>query len=260
MKPKYLGILIVIVMGGVFLLTKNTLSPSDGVALQELIKSYKSRGIQVELNAPLSGFPNWKDAQGSSQPISFHEAARVLSVLWPELDYYPKAVLEKNLEAFYLYGDLTLYGAKYGGTQLDKKLFIISAGERAGYSDQFIRETFHHELSSILMRYNEFPVQKWRTALPKGFSYVQDSKSWEKEKAVINQGIDNTTGQYYLNRGFINEYGTTSFENDVNTYAEYYFVHKEQLQQWAQTYPAIDEKLNLFKTFLASLGMSIGEN
>lgn len=60
--------------------------------------------------------------------------------------------------------------------------------------------------------------------------------------------------------GFLNQYGLSSFENDVNTYAENYFVHHKQLLTWADAYPVIAAKLKLFEAFLKDIGMMSNSN
>lgn len=182
MKPVKLGITIILLAGALVFIIKNRFLPDNNDSLQQLIKHYETKGIHIDLNTPTTHFPTWKGAQALIQPISTQEAVRVLKILLDEVHVYPNAVLKKNLESLYLYSDLTLYGAKYGGTQLGKKIFIVSRGVRLGYSDQFIKSTFHHEMSSVLMRYNTFSEQQWRSQLPSGVSYVQDSSSWPEEK------------------------------------------------------------------------------
>lgn len=258
MKTKIIGVVAVLIFGSVFFFAKGTLQsnpPNIEDSLSSLVSRFEARNIQVHLNIPLSNFPTWKDAQASSSPITNREAVRVLSIVIKELDHYPSAVLKKNLEELYLYGDLILYGAKYGGTQLDKRLFLVSGGESLGYTEEYLKETFHHELSSILMRYNPFPKDAWVAVLPQNFIYVQDAESWLEERKIINKGVDENTDHTDLTQGFLNHYGTTSFENDVNTYAEYYFVHRDELQKWANNYPKVAEKLKIFDDFLATLGM-----
>ena len=55
-------------------------------------------------------------------------------------------------------------------------------------------------------------------------------------------------------QGFICDYGQVTFEEDVNTYAQYLIAKPKKLDQLTAKYPLIKQKAELLKEFYKAIG------
>jgi hypothetical protein len=53
-----------------------------------------------------------------------------------------------------------------------------------------------------------------------------------------------------LKCGVVQGYGTSTAENDFNTYAEFYYLERYKLDAFAEQYPQIKIKYELFKRIM----------
>jgi hypothetical protein len=182
---------------------------------------------------------------------------RSLLALWSinqALDAYPPAFLKVQGPNILLTNKLTLLGHPVSGTiQVRKpKGWVILASNYLlpSLDFEFMRRTFHHEFSSILIAAAPFPHVAWEAALPEDFTFPQT------EQDILKGLQDNPRAAempaiYAL--GFVDGYGRSSKENDINSYAELLLDAPDELASLAARYPAIAKKAALISGFYQSL-------
>jgi hypothetical protein len=224
---------------------------------QDLFEKIKSHwpnlGILTDVKSPDYFTTTWKapEVHAKAVPIDDKELLRVLSILPKELKKYPKSIIGNNLHAIALSSSLSLYGIDYGGTNIDKRIYLTVLSPQQGYTNNYVIKTIHHEFSSILIRENQFPSKPWKAALPNGVHYED---SVDQEIKAIKSGRNMNLAQDDLLRlGFLSSYGETNMENDVNTYAELLFTDPEKLKMLANRYTAIKAKYQMAIQFYKSL-------
>ncbi|RLD81289.1 MAG: hypothetical protein DRJ15_04775 [Bacteroidetes bacterium] len=178
--------------------------------------------------------------------IRADDIPHTLEILNTSLGKYPPLVLKKNLKRIYVLKKLYFFGLEYGGTYYKKEIFLTNNGKESGYTDQYIEGTFHHEFSSVLIkRYGRFlNTEGWLEANPDGFSYGDGG---------VEALRKNTTGlkldTALFDKGFLNEYSLSSFEEDLNCYAEYIFRNDPGFWQAWELSEAIRRKTAILISF-----------
>jgi len=180
---------------------------------------------------------------GAGTAATEEEQIRVIPVIYGFLGRYPEEVIEDNLRAIYLSHDLFFYGQSYGGTNSLDAIYMTSRGEDEGYTQDYLEGLLHHEFSSILMRNYGFPETEWRAINPPDFVYSENDIWVVEDDGLYDQP------PVLLRDGFITQYATTTFENDVNVLAEWLFVQPDRLEGLSASYPAIAEKVALLRAF-----------
>jgi hypothetical protein len=209
--------------------------------------------IYSEVNEEI--FPDgWKTDEIAPKAVSLDalELERSFKVINNALDKYPIGLIKNNLKGVYLLKTIEFYGQEYGGTNSDDMVYIANEGIDAGYTDNYIETTFHHEFSSILLRnYPDFlNVENWTriNTLPYGEGGVQALKD-----STDSQDFDSK----YNSNGFLNEYATSSFENDFNTFAENLFNPSDEFYKSIKEYPKLKQKLELILEFFFALDKTL---
>lgn len=184
-------------------------------------------------------------------PIGESDKSLLLNILIDELDKYPKVVLDNDLKGISLSGKLSFYDIECGGTYLGNRIYLSSINDFNGNREAYIREAFHHEFSSILLKNRNFPSAEWEATLPENFHYVES----EKERvAILKEGMNlEETRADILEKGFVNDYGMLNIENDINTYAQILFTNPKKLAMLAAKYPRISPKHEIIKQFYSGL-------
>ncbi|MCK5335933.1 MAG: hypothetical protein KAQ67_07215, partial [Gammaproteobacteria bacterium] len=186
MKKSYWRLLVATVLVAVALLIKTT---SDGQfkytytyffsdythSFNELSKKYKIDFIysvdESFIDPSLIGVSLINKAEN----ISDFELSRYSVLLADIFSEYPENVIKDEISTIKLASTLTLFGVSYGGTSINSTLYLTSSGLENGYSDIYIKELFHHEFSSILMRKHHFPREKWAKFNSINFKYAQNA-------------------------------------------------------------------------------------
>jgi hypothetical protein len=183
---------------------------------------------------------------------------RSLFVLWAinqALDAYPSAFLKAHGPNILLTNKLTILDNLVFGTvivQKPKGWVILASYYLFNSNDlKFIRRTFHHEFSSILLEVAPFPHADWEAALPEDFTFPPQNNQ-EMLKSLQNYPSAAEMPEIYA-RGFVMGYGRSSEENDINTYAEFLLDKPDELASLAARYPAIAKKAALISGFYQSL-------
>ncbi len=180
-----------------------------------------------------------------------------LLALWAinqALDSYPPAFLKAQGPNILLTNELTLLGRPISGTiqlRKSKSWMILASNYLLLPLDlEYIRRTFHHEFSSILIAAAPFPHVDWEAALPDDFTFPQTDQ--ERLEGLQDYPTAAEMPAIYA-RGFVAGYGRSSQENDINTYAELLLDAPDELVELATSYPPIAQKAALISGFYESL-------
>ena len=161
-----------------------------------------------------------------------------LASLRTALSVYPDGFLRQMLHRVAVAGDITVLGEPAGGLFHGDMVAIsyFNVGDPA--SAAFDSDTLHHELSSIVRAHATFNVSAWTAANPPNFHYL-DFDSYKN--VLADPG--SVDGSEALHRdGFVALYGTTSLDNDWNTYAEKVFGHGQEFGREIRNFPAMQAK------------------
>lgn len=200
-------------------------------------------------------FPKyWKTFEPKWTPIPRHSRWQVLNNLQIDLAGYEPSFLKENLNSIFLCRSLEFNDLAYGGTTDYSKKWIYLTDVCLG-DNGLISEVggFHHELSSILLALhkNSFPEQAWRRINQSDFEYVFEHSS--SQNLTTDKTRLSGNEKVYL-QGFVGHYGQLTFEDDVNTYAQYFIAKTDMLEALARKYPLIKQKSDLLKSFYEDIG------
>ena len=210
-------------------------------------------GIPIRFEMTDDMFPtSWVggDVRATAVGVDVSEVDRSLQLVDAAMVKYPAGLLRENLEAVYFVKQMRFYGLKYGGTNSRNTIYIANRGVRQGFTDQYILSTFHHELSSILLRNHaeQFDNDAWQAANVEGFRYRSSGmQSLKDGTADTKYG-----GQFHVD-GFLNQYATSSMEEDFNTYAEALFMGDHRFWEIVDRFPRVQQKADVILAFYGSL-------
>ncbi len=214
----------------------------------------KRYGITVKHAYDGDFFPrSWIEKPISARftPLDDEELKRFPSLLEKALSRYPERVIRNNLKGINLAGGIYFYNLRYGGTYTGTIVYLTSGGVRKGYTDTYIIGSFHHEFSSILLRNYRFPKSEWLAANPKGFSYRFTDHGGRR---ALQDGSDSLTGTAKLYRdGFLNQYSTAGFEEDLNEYSGRILTDPAGFKKLMKTYPRIEKKFRVWLSYYRSV-------
>lgn len=213
-------------------------------------KIYDSRtGVEIIFSADGNIFPdrwysNEINANALSLDLEEHERSEVL--MKQVLLKYPTSIVKHNLKKIYVLNYIEFYGISFGGTNSLDAVYLANRGSDLGYTDLFLKKAFHEEFSSILLRnYKEnFDQNKWESINPESFEYGNGGVD------AIKKGLSSEKFMDSLNAiGFINEYATSSLENDFNSFAKNLFEPSDEFQELLLKYEPLQQKADFFIQF-----------
>lgn len=210
-------------------------------------------GIPISFVTDKEMFPeSWRggDIDGEAESLDKTEYKRMRQLMKKVLAKYPVEVLKANLVKIYVLKKIEFYEVEYGGTNSNDRVYITNQGLLNNYSDQYIEQVFHAEFSSILLR--NFPQflseADWTAINPDDFTYggegyiaIRDGKASEDYDSTLNAD------------GFLNQYATSNFENDLNSFAKNIFAADEGFWDLCFNYEGLEKKLNLAIAFYAKI-------
>lgn len=187
------------------------------------------------------------DAQARALPLNEIERSKV--AVSSALQKYPVDVITDNLDKIYILRQINFYGVDYAGTYSDDKLFMANSGVDKGYTLSFLEQSFHHEFSSILYwNYSEyFDKDAWLGANENGDSIYFDELGGAG--AMISGQDSDYFDEYYHEMGFLYEYATSSFENDLNSFAENLFKPESEFWEVVDKYERLRKKVEILIDF-----------
>jgi len=218
-------------------------------------------GLRITTDlAPDDYFPEWLDKDTGQLGIdskivltrNADDFARFVRIITPEIKRYAPALIRQHVSTVYCLDKLTIGGGAVGGTYniAQSSLYLLNKNnvlQRA--PSVWIKQVFHHELSSMLMKKHGFDEGAWRQAAGLAFRYQQDedpSFGWMILHGYIDPVADTTV---FFKRGLLNQYSETGVENDFNTYAQFVFMRPEKMRSLIAQYPPIARKYQVFKDF-----------
>lgn len=224
-----------------------------------LINIKQKYKIDVVYTSGVSAFPDLfrlPPASVYAQPLTnsvehLENVARVVGIISDELVKYPDNIVGREVDSIYLFSKMGIYNVPYGGTSIDKSIYMAIGEKLSDHSNLYIKRLFHHEMSSVFYRQYRFPVEEWEKVNPKGFAYK--TKTDEVLKIVDkNRNLEGNAMLYQ--QGFLDEYGKATVEEDFNLYSELAFSQPERLKVLLVQYPAIRKKTDILKNYY--LGIS----
>ncbi|MFN8575672.1 MAG: putative zinc-binding metallopeptidase [Candidatus Sericytochromatia bacterium] len=141
---------------------------------------------------------------------------------------------------------LYCFGVSYAGTNSRDAVYLD-----VGFND--IEKTFHHEVSSILLRNNsdKFDRYDWNK-LSRGASTSSAN--------AINHGLNSTKYNPELfSKGFLTDYSMSNAENDFNMYAENIFAGGKEFWDIVDSNPIVKEKTDIVINFYNKINPMFNE-
>lgn len=208
--------------------------------------------IRSEANAR-SIFPgNWlaPHIDARAEPIVPRELERSLPLVQRAMMKYPPELLEDRLDAVYLVGRLSFFGVRAAGTNSLDRVYLAVRSEAEGFTKEFIEASFHHELSSILLRSfaDRFPYERWYALLPRDFVYLGDGVT-----AIRMGRASQQLKEYYLRDGFVSQYATASVEEDFNSIAQNLFLNLPEFWEAFDRHRRVREKVRVVMDFYRAI-------
>ena len=213
-------------------------------------------GIEIIFSAGGKIFPeSWYSRKINGKGISLDtmEYLRSEKIVKQALLKYPVNVIKQNLTRIYILKNIEFFGLSYGGTNSTDIVYLTNSG----YTDQFLEQLFHAEFSSVLLRnYNKnFNETKWKSNNGKKFNYGKDGVD-----ALKNNLSSEKYDEKFNKMGFINQYATSSIENDFNSFAKNIFLPKPEFVKLNDDYELIKNKRVLFIEFYGKIDKTFSED
>jgi len=211
--------------------------------------SLSDNEIKIEFSYDNTTFPtSWlsKEINAIAKPLDSSEFERSKRIVLKALSKYPKDLLKKNLAKIYILKEMAFYGQPYGGTNSTAIIYLCNNGVQNGYTDFWIEQNFHSEISSIFFR---------------NYSYMFDKKKWTSYNTsdieygisgvdAIKNGKASLTFDMELNeKGFLNLYATSNIEEDFNSFAENLFLSREGFWEIVNNNKRIEKKMKQIVDF-----------
>jgi hypothetical protein len=219
------------------------------------------KGINVGFSYSSDIFPEaWRPApiSASGKQISSAEVQRSKLIMVKALGKYPGVILKYNLKGVYFLKEMKFYGVGFGGTNSADAVYLTNEGASAGYSSKYLEQTFHHEFSSILLRnYPYFlDTNAWKDANQSDFIYNDPENG---VGAIRNNQSSQSLDSLLCEKGVLTQYGGSSLENDVNTFAQNLFCPEKNFWLYVNRFSRIRKKVNLLIGFYNKLGSAYTE-
>ena len=215
--------------------------------------------VNVVLNATDVDFPvEWLSQYGGKySPMPEDEQEQTVAAIADAMGRYPTALLTSYLKSVVTVGWMEFGGNRMAGTNSDDTLYMANSGDWAGYSDDFLRRTFHHELSSILWRQRPELLDEsaWRAVNKPTFRY-----SYEGDQMYDSFDPDTSYRREMHELGFLCSYGRTSIEEDFNTFAEGLFSGDPAFWEAVDSYVSVRKKCDLAIDFYSKLHPQFSES
>jgi hypothetical protein len=213
-----------------------------------------STGVKFVFNVEKSMFPSsWYKGKINAkvEALDTTEIERSVKVLKLAMSKYPPGLISKNLKKIYVLKNLEFYGVGYGGTYSDDIIYLANSGKQDGYTDDFIERGFHEEFSSVLLQnysgyfdkvqWNEINGPEFKYGCVNGYEAIESGNASEKFEEKYNE------------MGFLDQYATSTMENDLNAYAKNIFCPRENFWDLVQKYRKLDAKLRIVIDFYAKI-------
>ena len=184
--------------------------------------------------------------------VATAEIQRSKTVMVKALGKYSEEIFSYNLKAVYFLKDMKFYDVPYGGTNSANAVYLTNQGTSLGYTDKYLEQTFHHEFSSILFRnYLSFlDTSAWKSTNTPGFIYNDPENG---VGAIRNNESSQDLDSLLCLKGVLTQYGGSSIENDVNTFAQNIFCPEKNFWNYVDRFPRIKQKTKLLINFYSKI-------
>jgi hypothetical protein len=206
-------------------------------------------GIKIAYEVDADFLTPWEESP-IIEPIRHRVLVRNVDVLQTALERYPVQVIKKHLSVINFAGQVTLKdGFNYGGLYNELKSSIYLTDHGSQPHDDVIR-TFHHEFSSLLLKHNSFEINQWTDNNPRDFEYTYFTTK-DMVKTFKSASAVGTEADY--EKGFMDTYGQTIVENDVNEYAAMIFTYPQKFKKIMDQHPRVRGKFLVFLEFYQNI-------
>ena len=226
------------------------LQSPEAQAYQTLKKKIEQTyGIQIEFdNIEFPDNERWNGkVSASTVKKSKKLRKKLLKNLQTDLNKYDSLLIARFAKKIYIVERLKLFNKEIAGTfeSEDGSLYLL--GAYLGGVNRYAT-VFHHEFSSLLLYdyYSEGFYQKWTKLNPDGFIYHTDQND---SNTNLDGNGDLAGHPTFYKQGFVFGYGTSSFENDFNTFFELMMGDPVRLSKLESQYPIIRKKAELLRQF-----------
>jgi hypothetical protein len=219
------------------------------------------RKVYIGFNYSKEIFPeSWRSApvNASGEQMDPKEIQRSKGIIAKALSKYPGTVFDYNLKYVYFLKQMKFYDVGYGGTNSADAVYLTNQGVVSGYTDKYLEQTFHHEFSSILFRnYSSFiDTNAWKEANVTGFIYNDPENG---VGAIRNNQSSQELDSVLCLKGVLTQYGGSSIENDVNTFAQNLFCPEKKFWSYVDRFPRINRKAKLLIRFYNQISSQYSE-
>lgn len=206
-------------------------------------------GVEILFPAGRSNFPHqwlYKRVNAEIQPLCRDEESRVEDILSRAFSKYPAELLRTSLDKVYVIKAMKFYGLPYGGTNYRHSVYLADDFSDPYFTDNYIEQVFHHEFSSILIRYFDacFDREKWLSLNPPAFHYGNGGA-----EAISTGQASMDLDPVLIEQGFLSQYSTASLEEDVNVFAQFLFTGGREFWRLVDLNDDIREKARVLISF-----------
>lgn len=201
----------------------------------------KTYGIRVEFGPPSTFYtPPYTPADATApgfepEPATPELAGVAMAGIEAALKMYPTGFVDKLIDAVFICGKLRMDGVLAGGSAGPAWVILSAPDDLERDHIRILAEfSFHHELSSHVLRREPTTFARWGAFAPPDAVFVKSV-----HEAIARGERADPDPQ----TGFLTAYGATNPENDFNTYAEKLFTDVETLKLMAPKHPLIRRKL-----------------
>jgi len=250
LSPRAYCIAILVITFSLFIFTIYSYIIPKVIWQYKLIIEEKTDG---EIRIDIPSLPAFDERFNGTYPLKW-QTYLALSALKKAIGEYPEALIKEESPNIILTGRLTLLNVEIGGSLQSNNWVLLATNYLYTWSDgKNLENIFHHEFSSLLIKKYDFPEKNWLSTLPKNFSYPNDelAELEAAKKFITNQ-------KFFHDRGFVSDYGASSLENDVNTYAELLIGNPEKLSFLEEKFPIIKRKANILRAFYQKVAFTTG--
>ncbi len=210
-----------------------------------------ARHALVRFDVPQGTFPGkWHRPGVAVRATALARDRQPQADAWlaPALAKYPPGFLAEHLRGIHVLEALSFRGVRAGGSNSKRRIYVVLP--RGHAAQIYFERVVHAEISSVLLRRyrGSFDSAAWLRGTIPGFRYGASGA------AAVRHGVANTwPTDWALKQGFLYEYGMSSLENDVNSYAGFVFTHPDRLRDFAARYPGVAHKRAQVLAFYRSL-------
>lgn len=218
----------------------------------DIVNDYE---IEIRYSIDSTFFPqSWLEEPISAKatPIDQKELLRIAKIIKTALSKYSLDFIKKNLKGIYLTKEIYFYGQPYGATSSTDVIYLNDKGVNAGYTDEFLEGSIHHEFAHILQRNYSFQKDLWKKCNPKNFKYKSGGVNAIKNNEASLEGSDK-----FYKMGFLSEYSMSALDEDICVFSERILTRRDEIKQIIEQYQNIKKKYQIWLQFYQSINSGI---